>query len=114
MNTVLVVGDAPRYDLGTSKPFDKAKCKKRLDLWLRSMSVDDYILCNRVDIDFNNRASWHFGPVIALGNEASRALSKIKVDHYKLPHPSGLNRLLNDKDYIVTKLTECKKYINKW
>jgi len=38
---------------------------------------------------------------------------KIKPDDYfSLPHPSGRNRLLNDKKYIKLKLKECKEWLN--
>ena len=35
-------------------------------------------------------------PVVALGSNASEALSRFQVQHLRLPHPSGLNRQLND------------------
>lgn len=38
--------------------------------------------------------------VVALGNTASFALDYISVEHLQLPHPSGLNRKLNDKETV--------------
>jgi len=38
--------------------------------------------------------------VVALGDTASLALSLIKQPHVKVPHPSGLNRKLNDDKEI--------------
>ncbi len=49
--------------------------------------------------------------VIALGNTASEALEMIGVDFFKLPHPSPLNRQLNNSYYIEEVLEECEKWI---
>jgi hypothetical protein len=51
--------------------------------------------------------------VIALGGEASKRLNELGVKHFKLPHPSGLNRKLNDKQEISRLLYRCKKFIYK-
>lgn len=48
---------------------------------------------------------------IALGETAAEELKKRRVNHFKLPHPSGLNRKLNDKQEISRLLYRCKKYI---
>jgi len=64
------------------------------------------------DIDYDRlyTISKGYNKVIALGNVASEALAKINIDHFKLPHPSGLNRKLNDKVYVQKVLSECKEY----
>ena len=49
--------------------------------------------------------------VIALGNEASKVLTKENIPHLKIPHPSGKNYLLNDKKVVDRFLKECKDYI---
>jgi len=48
---------------------------------------------------------------VALGNNASKKLKDMKVEHFKLPHPSPKNRLLNDKDYVDLQLARCARYI---
>jgi uracil-DNA glycosylase len=50
--------------------------------------------------------------VIALGNIASTALDKIDIQHLKIPHPSGLNRLWNNRmtKYEVAMMIE--NYVN--
>jgi uracil-DNA glycosylase len=50
--------------------------------------------------------------VIALGNIASNVLDKMKIKHLKVPHPSGLNRLWNDRmtKYEVAMMIE--DYVN--
>lgn len=38
-------------------------------------------------------------PVVALGGQASKVLTMFQINHLRLPHPSGLNRQLNDPRY---------------
>lgn len=49
--------------------------------------------------------------VVALGNFASAALDRAGIPHYRLPHPSPLNRKLNDPAYEKTVLAECYNYL---
>lgn len=51
--------------------------------------------------------------VLALGNKVSDVLTRLNIRHYKLPHPSGLNRLLNDKDYEDTVIRNCREFIGR-
>lgn len=45
--------------------------------------------------------------VITLGKTAARAAQGL--GHFNMPHPSGLNRVLNDKDFINKKLQELRQ-----
>jgi len=49
--------------------------------------------------------------IITLGTMAAWALEQLKIDHFSLPHPSGLNRKLNDKNFAKEQLRLCKKYL---
>ena len=42
--------------------------------------------------------------IVAFGKTAARALTLLGIEHYEMPHPSGLNRQLNDPRYIEEKL----------
>jgi len=64
-----------------------------------------------VDVDFVRSFTRGYKKVIALGGFASRALRRSGVDHYALPHPSPLNRKLNDKDYEKKCLKECEEWL---
>jgi len=41
-------------------------------------------------------------------------LTKENVPHLKIPHPSGLNRVLNDKKTVDKFLRHCKDYIGEY
>ena len=96
-----------------AKPFEGASCEKRLLDWVRILSKKSgYLIVNRIDSDFIILVNLFLATdskIIALGNNASKDLGK--APHFKLPHPSGKNRLLNDKDYIKSRLKECKKWL---
>jgi uracil-DNA glycosylase len=49
--------------------------------------------------------------VVALGKTAEKALTLLGVPHYAMPHPSGLNRKLNDKAYVAEKINGLKSYL---
>jgi hypothetical protein len=54
-----------------------------------------------------------YDAIVALGNVASSCLKKMGVEHYKLPHPSPRNRLLNDKSFESACLESCRSYIEE-
>lgn len=111
---ILFVGDKPSKRTDPDVPFKGASCEKRLMDWIYRITLDEFIIHNRTDPKFKAAVlcaialDW---PIIALGNEASKALGE--VSHFKLPHPSGRNRQLNDKMFIEQKLEECRIFINK-
>ncbi len=109
---ILFVGDRPSKYTDPDHPFKGARCEPKLLSWIKQLSIDKYRIINRVDPDFeivifvqmvNER------PIIALGNNASKALKHYK--HFKLPHPSGRNRKLNDKEYEISILKQCKEWL---
>jgi uracil-DNA glycosylase len=51
--------------------------------------------------------------VVALGKIASNALTKLKIKHTTLPHPSPRNRKLNDPYFTDAELAKCRKYLDK-
>ena len=65
-----------------------------------------------IDLDMLRGCVDGHAKIIALGNFPSQALRKINVEHFTLPHPSGLNRKLNDKSYELEQLVKCKEYIH--
>lgn len=44
--------------------------------------------------------------IVTLGKTAHEALTLLQLSHLEMPHPSGLNRKLNDKKYTEEKIKE--------
>lgn len=113
---VLIVGDrpSPRMRVG-AKPFEGARSESKLKKWIETLSITHYSIINQVGTPLAHfiRAYNEGAVCIALGNNASQALSKANIKHFKLPHPSGRNRLLNDKDFIDKKLKECASWMRE-
>ena len=92
---------------------------KRLWKWTQSWGLENWTFINCSDdvgqkytIDYERlKEASTYDRVIALGNVASDALKKVGVDHFKMPHPSGLNRQLNDKSFEESKVKECYNYL---
>lgn len=122
---IVFVGDKPsKKNIDPSIPFVGTRSYKTLLDWIYKMNIDisQVKLCNKDFID-GTYEDWY----IALGNEAEKALQekvfwvwnwktqfeeKIKPHYFKLPHPSGLNRKLNDKKWLESELNKCKEWLN--
>lgn len=119
---IIFVGDKPSSRMRPgAKPFEGAACEKLLYDWILDIiGYNAYeglgyrklaTIVNQCDYN-----EYWFGychkkghKFIALGNNASKALKS--VPHFKLPHPSGRNRQINDPKFIEAKLRECKKWL---
>lgn len=113
---ILFIGDEPsRLNTDKEVAFKGAACETRLNEWIKRVNrKETYMVINRVDKDFHELVGLCVAlnePIVALGNKASGALKN--EPHFKLPHPSGRNRQINDKKLIEQKLTDCKKYIEE-
>lgn len=65
-----------------------------------------------VDKSFLEAQVQDYEKIIALGGLVSNYLAKyLRVDHFKMPHPSYKNRSLNDPEYEHEQLLKCKNYI---
>lgn len=115
MRTIFV-GDEPSPKMKKgAKPFEGAVCHSRLLEWIKELTAYPYTLYNRADIDFKSPL---FGKLdkaevkfIALGNKASEHLARMNITHFKLPHPSGLNRQINNKKFIRQQLELAKQFL---
>ena len=115
MIKVVFVGDQPsQTNVHHEIAFVGAKCFERLVSWIKQLPIDFYVCVNSFSEGDTHKiqALKNDGfKVIALGNKASNRLSALKIQHYKLPHPSGLNRKLNDKQYMALELLGCMNYL---
>ncbi len=114
---VLVLG------LNPSKKGRKAPTLKVLDKWLehldvRIVSFDNIYMdygsfsLKDVDEDYVKNICFNYEKIVSLGEKASHLLRIVGIDHFKLPHPSGLNRQLNNKEYVEKQLNSCYKYLH--
>lgn len=125
---VIFVGDSPsKKNLDPNIPFVGTKSHKTLLSWTKIMSIaePDIILVNqdKLDYDYVNGnieynakivTNLNDAVVIALGNNAKSKLEELYLyDFFHMPHPSGLNRKLNDKKYLKNKLVDCKTFLLK-
>jgi hypothetical protein len=117
---VLIVGINP----SSSKKADPTITLKRLYQWTDSLGLQFFSFVNcinkpgaysfkDVDFDFLSTCAQGYDKVISLGNFPSRALNKLGIEHFVMPHPSGLNRKLNDKHYELSMLEHLKEYLNE-
>jgi hypothetical protein len=115
---ILIVGINP----SSVNPAKICASIKRLYRWADEMNIGLFSFTNCIpragkysdkDIDYNflNNCIKGYDRVVALGGFPSKALSKLDVDHFVLPHPSGLNRKLNDKEYEREVLRSCSEYL---
>lgn len=120
-NKVLVIGMNP-----STKPTLKGKPNatfRKLEDWMSKVGVQHFSFCNTFDTPceatFDKVDSWRLielstgaDKIIALGGFVSTTLNKLGIEHFKMPHPSPRNRLLNDKTYEKKILKQCKAYLN--
>jgi len=122
MIKTIFVGDKPSPRMKPkAKAFDGAVCHKRLQSWINEICAHPCALFNRVDVELlihvnvqkraeDAKVNLPF-KFVALGNEASKFLEEQSVPHFKLPHPSGRNRKLNNKKFIEEQLILAKEYL---
>jgi len=117
---IIFVGDkpSPRMKPG-AKPFEGAACEPRLRSWIqyvlkpkdKSIESTTYEILNQIN-QFRGQQLDPHHKWIALGNSAAEYLKQGNVPFFKLPHPSGRNRQINDKEFIAKKLEECRQWLN--
>lgn len=107
------VGDRPsKHNLDPATPFLGTRSWDRLEEWGNRIGIDYYILRNQINLCMSD-AELHRNPVIGLGVSACKALTKLGIEHFCAPHPSGLNRKLNNKKYVDRMLQRCEAWIKE-
>lgn len=126
-NQVLFLGSGPSSkNIDPAVPFVGTVSYRRLLEWIMIMEIDvsDVQLANVGACEIRSYPNYkyfevhnHWGlstvdRVIALGRDAEQYLvSQGVTDYFRLPHPSGRNRLLNDKKFVKQELIKCKNFI---
>jgi len=116
VDRILIVGQNPSR-------VNTPKCRTHIKLteWRKQWNVDKFKFINCSDelgesgytINYErlSRLGRWADKVIALGGVASKSLTKMEVEHFRMPHPSPRNRQLNDKSYELNMIAECKAYL---
>lgn len=78
-----------------------------------NLSFDPHWDKKNVDYEFLSKCLEGHGKIVALGGMVSNHLKKLGVSHHALPHPSPLNRQINNPAYISQRLQECKEYLHE-
>lgn len=119
------VADKPAAsNLSVSVPLVGTSSYKTFLNWCADMDVDitRIRMYNQCDKPFEGLSGTSLNmavqknhiKVIALGEAAKKYLLKAGIEEFfVLPHPSGRNRLLNDKKFIKETLEQCRDYIYK-
>ena len=119
MKNVIVIGLNPTK-LAIPR---KGGAWRRFQEWLDYLDIDKVSFTNispdphwdkkHMDKAFLKDSLGGHTKVIAWGPSVSKYLTKMDVGHFVLPHPSPLNRQINDHKFIQQKLDECKEYLNE-
>jgi len=118
---VIVVGINPSNRHTQIKVYKNSTFDK-LHRWMDHLDIKyfSFINCidsrgeyksNKIDYDSLENSINKAYKVLTLGDFPSKALNKLNIDHFKLPHPSPRNRQLNDKAFESLILEECRSYI---
>lgn len=113
----LIVGMNP-----TKSKYRKGCAWYRLQDWIEELDVGIVAFTNlshdphwdkrTLDRSFVLESTHGHKKVVALGGMVSKVLTSLHVDHFTLPHPSPLNRQINDQTFVKKKLEECRNYLN--
>ena len=116
---IYFIGDKPsKCNIDPQVAFVGTRSYKTLLDWIYRMNLSINQICLFNVDEFTNLVNYkktlpihEHDQIVALGREASRALDKAIIPHLRIPHPSGLNRKLNDPREVNRFLKECKEYV---
>jgi len=129
---LLLVGSNPSNASSNNNPFDEStnsgKVLSKWLSWTRGWSSIQFVNVSDTKSQDNKplRKSeivealpsleskiLKFNPdkIVALGKTASMALTLLRLPFFEMPHPSGMNRQLNDPKFIAQKLEELQQYV---
>jgi len=77
-------------------PPEKSPTIKRITKWSIQAGIKNWDWTNISDP--NHLKQIENSRVIAMGNDVAKYFTKNNIEHLKVPHPSGLNRMWNDPE----------------
>jgi uracil-DNA glycosylase len=126
---VLCLGSNPGNASPDITPFhEMTRSRKVLESWFKDLDVEIYF-ANVAEFKTPNNRPLNmteikksapslrkkvegFDKVVALGKAATYAAALSGISFLEMPHPSGRNRLLNDKDFVSLKIKELTDYVD--
>ena len=127
----IFIGSNPSNAALSFQPFClSTKSGKTMVEWVVRAELIDYYFMNIVDLPTpKNRPLTkkeilackslleikikRHGPakIVAVGKAAANALTLLRIPFFEMPHPSGLNRKLNDPQFLEEKIKGLKNYL---
>lgn len=123
MNKVVVVGSNPSIKSPDLSPFHTStRSRMVIDQWFSQIDAEIHFVnlidetrpgnrpLTRSEIFSSGRSiknkldSFHDAKIVAVGKAAETALTLLGYNFFAMPHPSGRNRLLNDKTFVEEKI----------
>jgi len=93
----------------------------RLNKWMDLLHITNYTFVNMIPevgnpdkskiCDNTLQIAQKYDKILALGNMVSDELTSRGIKHFKMPHPSPRNRLLNDKSFEINMINRCEEYL---
>lgn len=128
---ILFIGVNPSIRSPDNSAFHPdTKSRKVIDSWLKDVSASDIRFINILSSKSNNNKPLSLREIrellpslkeqldhyrgyklVALGKAPTYALASLNLTFLEAPHPSGLNRKLNDASYVKEFLTSLKRYV---
>lgn len=121
-NRVIIVGMNP----SKSRAVYSGSTLSRLRKWTTELDLQFFTFINlsgdsdwnrkfdTIDRNFVCTSIEECDIIITLGTMVSNYLKRLGYkEHFVLPHPSPLNRQINNQDFIDMKLSECRRYIDE-
>jgi len=117
--SLIIVGLNP----SKSRAIKNGSALRRLHEWADYLNLSIFSFTNlsddphwdfkfkSLDKDFIVQSISGYGIIVALGSQVHDTLKRLGIDSFKLPHPSPLNRQINDPVYIHSKLDELKEIL---
>jgi len=118
---VVFVGDKPsRLNDDPEIAFIGTPSYRNLLEWIVKMKIGSFTMVNSYTHEdsvkicrlWNVRKERKF-VFVSLGVNAGKRLERMRIKHFKLPHPSPRNRMLNDKANIDFQLEKCYLYLKE-
>ena len=113
MDKILIVGHSP-----SKKNIRNSPTMKRLHKWLDECGVRTYAFTNLSPVPCKKLLKENIcldgldhNKIVTLGGEVSKLMDKAGIQHYAAPHPSPLNRNLNNISFEKKIIKELGVYI---